>query len=334
MRNGPIRRRDFVALLGGAAVGGPVGASAQKSATPIVGLLHASVAGPYVPMVSELREGLKIMGFVDGQNVAFEYRWANNQVERLPALAADLVHRQVAVIVAAGGEHPALAAKAATSTIPIVLAIGADPVKLGLVASLNRPGGNITGITFLTAELGPKRLDLLCKLLPQATTVGYLSTKPQSSITREDEASQIIAAAQALGRQVLVLVAISDRDFEAAFETLIQHHAGALVVATNPFFTSNRDKLLALAARYKIPTIYHVREFVLDGGLISYGANISSVFRQAGIYVGQILKGAKPAELPVQQSTHFDLVINLKTAKALGIDVPAWLLVAADEVIQ
>jgi putative tryptophan/tyrosine transport system substrate-binding protein len=327
-----MRRREFITFLGAAAW--PLAARAQQSAIPVVGFLHIATAGPYAPMLAEFRAGLGEAGYVEGQNVAIEYRWADNEGDRLPALAEDLVRRRVAVIVAAGGTRPALAAKGATSTIPIVLAFGVDPVGLGLVASLNRPGGNVTGVTFITAELEPKRLEFLTELVPQAKTVGYLNIDPRFSTTAKQQASDIRAAARVLGREVVVLEAGSDRDFEGAFATFVERRVRALVVGTSPLFTSNRHKLLALAARHRIPAIYHLREFVVDGGLMSYGASIPGVFRQAGTYVGQILKGAKPADLPVRQSTHFELVINLKTAKSLGLTVPPMLFARANEAIE
>jgi putative ABC transport system substrate-binding protein len=328
-----MRRREFITLLGGAATW-PVAARAQQRAIPVVGFLHIASADSYSPMLSEFRAGLGEAGYIEGQNVAIEYRWANNQGERLGALAADLASRRVSVIVAAGGTRPALAAKGATSTIPIVLAFGADPVRLGLVASLSRPGGNVTGVTFVTSELEPKRLEFLTEMVPQAATVAYLNIDPRSSTQAEQQESDVRAAARALGKNVVVLEASSDRDFEGAFATFVERRAGALVVGTSPLFTSNRRKLLALAARYRIPAIYHLREFVRDGGLMSYGANIAGVFHLAGNYVGQILKGAKPADLPVRRSTIFELVINLKTAKTLGLDLPPMLFARANEVIE
>jgi putative tryptophan/tyrosine transport system substrate-binding protein len=332
-----MRRREFITLLGGAAVTAssaawPLAARAQQPAMPVVGFLSGTEANTFAPHVAGFRQGLKEAGYVEGQNMAVEYRWADNQLERLPVLAADLVRRPVSVLFAVGGLPTALAAKAATPTIPIVLAFGSDPVKLGLVASLNRPGGNVTGVTFLAAQLGSKRLDLLRDLVPQPTTVGFLSD-PQNP-TAEEQTRDILAAGQALGRQVIVLDARSDRDFEPAFANFIEFRADALVVGSTPLFTSDRKKLVALAARHKIPAIYESREFAVDGGLMSYGASVVDAVRLGGVYVGQILKGAKPADLPVQQSTRFELVINLKTAKALDLDIPDKLLALADEVIE
>jgi putative ABC transport system substrate-binding protein len=327
-----MKRRQFIALLGGAAAAWPLAAHAQQSAMPVIGFLHAAFPGPYTQQLVAFRQGLKQSGYVEGQNVAIEYRWANNENDRLPELAADLVRRQVALIVAAGGPPSALAAKTATSTIPIVLVFGADAVRLGLVASLNRPGGNITGVTFLTTELMAKRLELLRELIPHATTVAYL-VDPRS-VTGQEMLRDTLAAAGVLGRQIAVVEARSDRDFEPAIATFVERQAGALVVGPSQLFDSNRDQLLALAARHKIPAIYQAREYVLDGGLMSYGASYGDAYRVGGLYVGQILKGDKPANLPVQQATKFELVINLKTARTLGLEVPLSLMIRADELIE
>ena len=274
---------------------------------------------------------MKETGFVEGQNVAIEQRWAENQDDRLPELAADLVRRQVAVILT-GGASSALAAKAATSTIPIVLAFGGDPVQLGLVASLNRPGGNVTGVTVQTVEATKKRLDLLCDLTPQATIVAYLAYA--RSVVGQGMLRDMLAAAAAIGRQLAVAEVSNDSEFEPAFRVFVERQAGALVVGTSPLFDSNRNQLVALAARYKLPAIYQVREYALDGGLMTYGASFREAFRLGGRYVGQILKGAKPADLPVEQLSRFELVINMKTAKALGLNVPPSLLIRADELIE
>jgi putative ABC transport system substrate-binding protein len=283
-------------------------------------------------VLTAFRESLKAAGYVENQNIAIEFRWANDQLEQLPELAADLVRRRVAIIVAGGGPPSTLAAKAATTTIPIVLVTGSDPVALGLVASLNRPGGNITGVTFITSQLASKRLSLLRDLVPQVTKIGYLSA-PRFQ-TAGGEMDDVLAAASALGREPVVVEARNVGDFEAAFATLVQRGAGALLVGAQPLFTSNRSKLVELAARHKIPTIYQNRDYALDGGLMSYGASQEDAFRLGGLYVGKILKGAKPADLPVQQSVRFELLINLKTAKSLGLDVPALLITIADEVIE
>jgi putative tryptophan/tyrosine transport system substrate-binding protein len=327
-----MRRREFISLLGGAAAAWPLTARAQQPAMPVVGFLHVAFPGPYTQQLAAFRQGLKQSGYIEGQNVAIEYRWANNENDQLPELAADLVRRGVALIVTAGGPASALAAKAATSTIPIVLVFGADPVRLGLAAGLNRPGGNVTGVTFLTTELVAKRLELLREMIPQATTVGYLAAP--GSGTSEEMLRDTLAAAGVLGRLIAVVEAHSDRDFEPAFAALVERQAGALVVAPSQLFDSNRDRLLALAARHKMPAIYQAREYVLDGGLMSYGASYGEAYRVGGLYVGQILKGEKPADLPVQQATKFELVINLKTAKALGLEVPLSLMIRADEVIE
>ena len=326
-----MNRRSLITLIGGAAAW-PMVARAQQAAMPVIGFLHASVSSAYASILAAFRQGLKESGYVEGRNVAIEYRWANNETDRLPELAADLVRRQVAVIVSGGGAGSALAAKAATSTIPIVLVFGSDPVQLGLVASLSRPGGNVTGVTFLTSELVAKRLDLVRELVPQATTLAYLSGK--LGVVSREMLHDLLAAAAALGRQVAVVEAHSDRDFGPAFATFAERRAGALVVGADPLFSSNRDKLVALAARHKLPAIYQVREFPLEGGLMSYGASWGEAFRLGGRYVGQVLKGARPADLPVEQSSRFELVINMKTAKTLGLDVPPALLIRADELIE
>jgi putative tryptophan/tyrosine transport system substrate-binding protein len=327
-----VRRREFITLLGGAAVAGPFAARAQQPPMPVVGFLHVAFPGPYAQQLVAFRQGLKQSGYVEGQNVAIEYRWAQNEYERLPELVADLIRRRVALIVAAGGPPSALAAKAATSTIPIVLIFGADPVRLSLVDSLNRPGGNVTGITFLTTELMAKRLELLRELIPQATTIAYLADA--RTVTSEEMLRDALAAGGALGRELAVVAARSDRDFEPAFSTFVERQAGALVVAPSQLYDSNRDQLVVLAARYKIPAIYQAREYVVDGGLMSYGASYGDTFRVGGLYVGQILKGEKPSHLPFQQATKLELVINLKTAKALGLEVPLSLMIRADEMID
>jgi putative tryptophan/tyrosine transport system substrate-binding protein len=327
-----MRRREFISLLGGAAASWPVAARGQQPAMPVIGFLHTASPEPYADRVRAFRQSLSDTGYVEGRDVAIEYRWANNRADLLPALAADLVDRKVALIALSGGAVAALAAHAATKSIPIVFGIGADPVKLGLVASLNRPGGNATGVTFLTSALGAKRLGLLRELVPKATTIAYLGN-PHSP-TFGDQRSDIQTAARALGQQVVVVETVSERDFGAALATLLQQQAGALIVGTDPLFNSNRDQIVALAARLMIPAIYQDRESASAGGLISYGANYLDIYRQLGVYVGQVLKGAKPADLPVQQATKFEFVINLKTAKALGLDVPDKLLALADEVIE
>jgi putative tryptophan/tyrosine transport system substrate-binding protein len=327
-----IRRRDFVILLGGGAAAWPLAAHAQQPGMPVVGFLGSGSPQPMGRLVAAFRQGLAKAGYVEGQNVAIEFRWAGSQSARLPALAAELVHRQVAVIFTGGFGSPIRAAKAATSTIPIVFAYGGDPVKGGLVASLSHPGGNVTGVTAINAELVSKWLSLAGDLAPQATTVGFLSGDSSYLAFYEDQKSQILAAARALGRQVIILETRSDLDYEAAFKTLVQREAGALIVGAFAFRNSN--EILALAARYKIPTIYPRRDYVEAGGLMSYAADYADTFRQAGVYTGRILAGAKPADLPVMLATKFELVINLKTAKALGLEISPTLLATAHEVIE
>jgi putative ABC transport system substrate-binding protein len=327
-----MKRREFITLVGSTAIAWPLAARAQQAAMPVIGFLHSQASDLYSHALAGLHQGLKEAGYVEGRNVAVEYRWANNQNDRLPELAADLVRRQVAVIVTAGGTLTAIVAKAATSTIPIVFTNGGDPVKVGLVASLNRPGGNVTGVTRITSELAAKRLEILRELVPQATTLAYLvdpRTPPANDVTND-----LLAAARTLGRQVSFVEARSTDDFEPAFTTLVQRQTGALIVAPSPLFTSNGDKLVTLAARHKIPAIYQFRDFVAEGGLMSYGADLAENWRLGGVYAGRILKGAKPADLPVQLPTKFELVINLKTAKTLGLTIPPTLLAIADEVIE
>jgi putative ABC transport system substrate-binding protein len=326
-----MRRRAFIGLLGGAAAW-PMMVRAQQPSMPVVGFLHSQTPDTYADSLAGFHKGLKEGGYVEGQNVAVEYRWGNNQDDQLPALAADLVRHQVAAILTAGGAYTALAAKAATSTIPIVFTMGGDPVKFGLVTSLNRPGGNVTGVSRITYELGAKRLEILRAMVPQATTVGFL-VDPRS-VQVDGRLDDLPAAARTLGWEVIVLEARSEGDIDSVFATLIQRGAGALVVGFGPLFNRHRDKLVALAARYKIPTISQYREITAAGGLMSYGAGIEDSWRLGGVYIAQILKGAKPADLPVQQSTKFDLVINLKTAKAFGLTIPPALLAIADEVIE
>jgi putative tryptophan/tyrosine transport system substrate-binding protein len=328
--NANIRRREFITLLGGAAAW-PLAVQAQQGAIPVIGFLHGASPEGYRPMVNAFRQGLREAGYAEGQSVAIEYRWAEGHYDRLPALAADLVHRQVAVIVT-GGTPPAFAAKAATSTIPIVINVGIDPVRAGLIASLNRPGGNVTGIAILTSELAAKRVELLHELLRTSTAVATL-VNPTSPLT-EPEIKGVRDAARSLGLELHVLNAATVSEIDAAFGRLIELRAGALVVGVDPFLTSQRQQIVALAERGSVPAIYGLREFAIAGGLMSYGNDLADAYRQSGIYAANLLKGAKAADLPVQQVVKVELVINLKTAKTLGLTFPNTLLGRADEVIE
>jgi putative tryptophan/tyrosine transport system substrate-binding protein len=325
-----MRRREFITLLGGAAAAWPLAARAQQPAMPLVGFLGTSSASS--PATDGFRRGLGEAGFVEGRNLIIEYRFTEGRYDRLPALVADLVGRNVAVLFAAGGVQAALAAKPASATIPVVFANGSDPLRFGLVASLNRPEGNITGVSFFTATLEAKRLGLLSQLVPGAAAFGVLANPTNANA--ESQMQDVEQGRRVLGRPIAIINARDDREIEAAFATLAQRRIGALLVASDPFFFGRREQIVALAARYKLPAIYEWREFVQAGGLASYGTNLADALRLAGIYVGRILKGEKPADLPVVQSSKFEFVINLRTARALGIEVPLGLSAGADEIIE
>jgi putative ABC transport system substrate-binding protein len=327
-----VNRRELIAGLGGAAVAWPLAARAQQAAMPLVGFLHDGSAESRIHLAAAFRAGLAEAGFIEHRNVVVEYRWAEDQFDRLPALVAELVQGQAAVIVTPGSPAAALAAKAATSTIPIVFSVGSDPVKLGLVNSLNRPGGNITGVSYFTQELGPKRLGLLRELMPGGAEV-FVLANPKAPAT-DSFVNDLQAAAAAVGQQLFVLHMSTIQEMIAAFPVMAQRHTPAFVIAPDPLFTSRRVQLVLLATRYAVPAIYSSREFAEIGGLMSYGTNLADLYRQVGVYAGRILKGAKPADLPVMQPTKFEFVVNLAAAKALGLTVPGTLLARADEVIE
>ena len=327
-----MNRREFIALLGSTVATCPLAARAQQPAIATIGYLSTRSPGEAKYVTDAFTQGLNETGYVEDRNLAIEFRWAELQYDRLSGLATDLVNRKVAVIAAVGGAHSGLAAKAVTSTIPIVFVSAGDPITFGLVASMNRPGGHVTGINMITVELAPKRLALLHELVPAPTVIAMLANP--TSPYFEPETKDVIGSARALGRQVQVLNAATPQEIDAAFVILAQQRVGGLIVSGDPFFDSQRDKLVTLSARHAIPAIYQWREFVAIGGLMSYGTSITDAYRQGGVYTGRVLKGTRPADLPVLQPTKFELVINLKTAKAFGFTVPQTLQVAADEVIE
>ena len=327
-----MRRRDFIALVGGAALA-PPSARAQQQAIPVIGFLNSGSPDSFAPQLAGFRQGLHEVGYTEGQNVAIEFRWAKSQYDRLAGLAADLVHRQVAVIVATGGGVSGLAAKSTTTTIPIVFTTGSDPVQLGLVKSVNRPGGNITGVSLFTSTLAAKRLELLHEVVPAARVIALLVNPANPNSESDTRAVQ--AAAPAMGLQIVVLKAHNGTEIEAAFAAMRQSNIGALLVGADPLFdNTGRDQLIVLAARHAIPAIYDFRDVTAAGGLLSYGSNLAEGYRLAGLYTGRILKGEKPGDLPVQQPAKFELVINLKTARSLGLTISSQMQLRADEVIE
>jgi len=329
-----MRRRDFIKVITGSAAAWPLAVRAQQSAMPVVGFINTLNSADQIAsdLLAAFRQGLKETGFIEGQNVAIEYRWAQGQYERLPEFAADLVRRKVDVIAATGGEPSPQAAKAATQTIPIVFTANGDPVREGLVASVNMPGGNVTGLTIFGPAAVTKRVELMHELVPQASVIGYLMNPNHPSGEIEMQAAE--TAARSLGKKMPVFKASNEPDLDATFATMVQQQIGALVVASDPFFWSRRGEVVSLAARYGLPAIYYLPEFARAGGLMAYGNNLPDAYRLVGVYVGRILKGKKPADLPVMQSTKFQFVINLKTAKAPGIGVPNSMQLLADEVIE
>jgi len=328
-----MRRREFITLLGGSAFAWPLAARAQQPAIPVVGFLSTASPDSYAIRLRAFRQGLKDAGYVEGQNVTIEYRWAEGQNDRLPALAADLVHRQVDAIVAGGGTPSAVAAKAATAAIPIVFEVATDPVKIGFVARLDKPGGNLTGVANLNVEIGPKRLELMHELLPSVTVIAVL-VNPANPALFEPFVRSLQTAASGLGLELHILNASTERELDTVFTTLVQLKAGALVIGPDVFFNTHIQKIAALAIGHALPAVYQYRPFVEAGGLLSYGSDEADTYHQVGIYAGRILKGEKPADLPVVQSAKVELIINLKTAKALGLTIPLTLLGRADEVIE
>jgi len=327
-----MRRRDFITLLGGMAATWPLPARAQQPALPIVGFLSSLSSAALTGPVAAFRQGLESLGYAEGKNVAIEFRWAEGQYDRLPALATELVQKRASVIVTIGGDPPAFAAKAASTTIPLVFMVGQDPVKSGLVTSLSRPGGNATGVNLLIAETESKRVDLLKELAPAASAFAAF-INPKSTYAQM-QSSAVTAAAQSIGQQIEIINASNELDVENAFAQFAQDKIGAFLLTADPFFVYRREQIIAAAAKHQIPGVYFLREFVESGGLVSYGTSLADAYRQVGVYVGKILGGTKPADLPVIQPTKFELVINLKTAKALGLTVPPTLLATADEVIE
>jgi ABC-type uncharacterized transport system substrate-binding protein len=328
-----MRRREFITLIGGAVAAWPLSARAQQPVMPVIGFLYPTSFGAETDRLRAFRQGLSETGYVEGENVAIEYRFAQNQLERLPALAADLIRQRVAVIVVSGGPSVVFAAKAATTAIPIVFLIGDDPVKLGLVTSLARPGGNLTGINFFAAELAAKRLELLREIVPGATRVGVL-VNPANAANTEATLRDVEGAARAMGLQIRIINASSNREIDAAFASFVHERPDGLFVGSGPLFSSRRVQLALLAGRYGVPAIYASRQIAEAGGLMSYGASQTDAVRQIGVYAGRVLKGAKPSEMPVEQSTKFELVINAQAARMLGLEVPLSLLARADEVIE
>jgi putative tryptophan/tyrosine transport system substrate-binding protein len=328
-----MRRREFISLLGGTAAAWPLAARAQRPAMPVIGFVNPTLPDAIADLLRAFRQGLKDTGYLEGDNVAIEYRWAENQIDRLPALVAELVRRQVTVIATIGGPPTAFAAKAATTTIPIVFLVGEDPAKLGLVASLARPGGNLTGVNFFNTELAAKRLELLRELLPTAKRMAVL-VNPAETTNTDSVLRDAGEAARAMGLQIEVLNASTSHEIDAAFATLVRERPDALFVGPGPFFTARRVQLVVLAATHRVPAIYPGRQYVEAGALMSYGASLADSSRQVGVYAGRILGGAKPTDLPVVQSSKFELVINHQTARSLGLTVPPTLLATADEVIE